>query len=71
MSPAAAAVAWDCKVSAKTMLCELEAAAEMLVVDCEQVEKVTAAGVTAEGLAARRRRSHPAMRRTMAHVTLM
>jgi len=71
LSPTVAAIAWDCKVSAKIMFCEFEAAAEMLVVDCEQVEKVTAAGVTAEGLAARRRRIHPAMHRTMTHVTFM
>ena len=71
LSPTGAAIAWGCKVSAKIMFCEFEAAAEMLVVDCEQVEKVTAAGVTAEGLAARRRRVRPATHRAMTHATLM
>ena len=56
LSPTVAAIAWGCHVSAKIMFCEFEAAADMLVLDCEQVEKVIAAGITAEGLAARQRR---------------
>ena len=56
LSPTVAAIAWECHVSAKIMFCEFEAAADTLVLDCAQVKKVIAAGITSEGLAARRRR---------------